>query len=97
MPGTYRGVRLSPAYRSYRNSVPPLRSAVVQTGHRESSVSPLHLGNPPLADGEVKPWPPAWLPDSSPAELQTAYIHSSAQVSQSLQLLEKSIFILYEM
>lgn len=57
----------------------------------------MHLENPPLTSDEVKPWSSAWLSVCFPAELQEAYIHGPAQVSQSLQLLEMSKFILYEM
>lgn len=57
----------------------------------------MHLENPPHANDEVKPWSSAWLSVCLLAELLGAYIHGPAQVSQSLQLLEMSKFILYEM
>lgn len=77
---------------------PPSSSAsAAVTGGCWSSLPPLALGNPPLADSEVKPRSPAWLSDCFPAELLIVYVHGSAQLSQSLQLLEMAKFILYEM
>lgn len=45
----------------------------------------------------VKPCSPIWLQEPFRAELLTAYIQGSVQVSQSLQLLEISKFVFYEM
>lgn len=85
---------------AYQSSFPPPRTAVICSEHKESfvtSLNPLHLENPPLANEEVKPWSPAWLPVCFLAELLPVYIHGPARVSQSFQLLEMSKFILYGM
>lgn len=94
--GSIGGIRMSPAYRSSRSSFSPPRLAVVCSDIKKILLPPwipLHLENPPHANDEVKPWPPACLL----VELLGAHIHGPAQVSQSLQLLEMSKFILYEM